>query len=145
MGRAEGGATHPGGAALGHAAGGAAGWEIVHEERGPLIVGEQAGGHGGASRRRQPQRHAAEMRCCTPRAGNWRRCRARGLVHRIDKDTSGLLVVGAHPGGTHHAWWRRWQAREFERSYVAVALGVMTGGGPPWMRPSSATPRTGYA
>jgi 23S rRNA pseudouridine1911/1915/1917 synthase len=51
-----------------------------------------------------------------------------GLVHRIDKDTSGLLVV-ARTLESHTRLVAALQAREFERGYVAVTTGVMTGGG----------------
>ena len=51
-----------------------------------------------------------------------------GLVHRLDKDTSGLLVVARTPEA-HTALVAQLAAREMHRSYVALATGVMTGGG----------------
>jgi 23S rRNA pseudouridine1911/1915/1917 synthase len=51
-----------------------------------------------------------------------------GIVHRLDKDTSGLLVV-ARTLESHTALVRALEAREIEREYEAVCLGVMTGGG----------------
>ncbi len=51
-----------------------------------------------------------------------------GIVHRLDKDTSGLLVV-ARTLAAHTALVQRLQAREFERHYLAVCTGVMTAGG----------------
>ena len=74
----------------------------------------------------------------TPRA----RCRTRsctltprlaqtpraGIVHRLDKDTTGLMVV-ARTLEAHTALVRAIEAREVERDYEAICLGVMTGGG----------------
>lgn len=51
-----------------------------------------------------------------------------GIVHRLDKETSGLLVV-AKDLATHKALVEQLQAREFEREYLAVVVGVMTAGG----------------
>jgi len=51
-----------------------------------------------------------------------------GLVHRIDKDTSGLLVV-ARTLEAHTALTAALAAHEVEREYLAVCTGVMTGGG----------------
>jgi 23S rRNA pseudouridine1911/1915/1917 synthase len=51
-----------------------------------------------------------------------------GIVHRLDKDTSGLMVV-ARTLEAHAALVRAIEAREVEREYEAVCMGVMTGGG----------------
>lgn len=51
-----------------------------------------------------------------------------GLVHRLDKDTSGLLVVARTPEA-HTSLVAALAAREIEREYIAVCVGVMTGGG----------------
>lgn len=51
-----------------------------------------------------------------------------GLVHRLDKDTSGLLVVARTPEA-HTALVAALAAREIERHYIALCVGVMTGGG----------------
>jgi 23S rRNA pseudouridine1911/1915/1917 synthase len=51
-----------------------------------------------------------------------------GLVHRLDKDTSGLLVVARSPEA-HTALTAQLAAREVTREYLAVCSGVMTGGG----------------
>jgi 23S rRNA pseudouridine1911/1915/1917 synthase len=51
-----------------------------------------------------------------------------GLVHRLDKDTSGLLVVARTPEA-HAALTAALAAREVSRQYLAVCTGVMTGGG----------------
>ena len=51
-----------------------------------------------------------------------------GLVHRIDKDTSGLLLV-ARDLAAHTALVRQLADHEIEREYRAVCHGVLTGGG----------------
>ncbi|MFL6549877.1 MAG: 23S rRNA pseudouridine(1911/1915/1917) synthase RluD [Povalibacter sp.] len=51
-----------------------------------------------------------------------------GIVHRLDKDTSGLLVV-ARTLEAHTALVRALEVHEVEREYEAVCLGVMTAGG----------------
>lgn len=51
-----------------------------------------------------------------------------GIVHRLDKDTSGLLVV-ARTQEAHTALVAALAARQIHRGYVALCTGVMTGGG----------------
>ncbi len=51
-----------------------------------------------------------------------------GIVHRLDKETTGLLVV-ARTLEAQTALVEQLQAREFTREYDAVVNGVLTGGG----------------
>ena len=51
-----------------------------------------------------------------------------GLVHRLDKDTTGLLVV-ARSLRAHTALVEQLQARRIERDYLAVVNGVPVAGG----------------
>jgi 23S rRNA pseudouridine1911/1915/1917 synthase len=51
-----------------------------------------------------------------------------GIVHRLDKDTSGLLIV-ARTIKAHTALVRMLEAREIHREYEAICRGVMTAGG----------------
>lgn len=51
-----------------------------------------------------------------------------GLVHRLDKDTTGLMVV-ARTLESHTEIVRQLQAREMRREYEAVVHGVMVSGG----------------
>lgn len=51
-----------------------------------------------------------------------------GIVHRIDKDTSGLLVV-AKTLKAHNSLAEQLQNRSMGREYDAISLGVMTSGG----------------
>ncbi len=51
-----------------------------------------------------------------------------GIVHRLDKDTSGLLVVARTPE-VHTALVAALAERDIERHYIALCTGVMTAGG----------------
>ena len=51
-----------------------------------------------------------------------------GIIHRLDKDTSGLLLV-AKSLPAHTALVRALAEREIARHYLAVCVGVLTGGG----------------
>ncbi len=51
-----------------------------------------------------------------------------GLIHRIDKDTSGLLMV-AKTLPAHNALVEQLQARTIHRQYLAITQGRMTAGG----------------
>ncbi|MGD8784079.1 MAG: 23S rRNA pseudouridine(1911/1915/1917) synthase RluD [Thioalkalispiraceae bacterium] len=51
-----------------------------------------------------------------------------GIIHRLDKDTSGLLVV-ARNISAHKYLVEQLQARAFAREYLAVVNGVLTAGG----------------
>lgn len=50
-----------------------------------------------------------------------------GVVHRLDKDTSGLLII-ARTLGSHKALIEMMQRRQIQRHYRAVVQGVMTAG-----------------
>src|SRR5207247_560408 len=49
--------------------------------------------------------------------------RRPGIVHRLDRGTSGLLVV-AKDDETHRALARQFAGREVEKEYLALVLGV---------------------
>ncbi|NNF40707.1 MAG: 23S rRNA pseudouridine(1911/1915/1917) synthase RluD [Woeseiaceae bacterium] len=51
-----------------------------------------------------------------------------GIIHRIDKDTSGLLLV-AKTLQAHTILVRRLADRDVSRQYLAICRGVLTGGG----------------
>ncbi|GAA6169829.1 23S rRNA pseudouridine(1911/1915/1917) synthase RluD [Sessilibacter corallicola] len=51
-----------------------------------------------------------------------------GIVHRLDKDTTGLMVV-AKTLQAHNDLIAQLQERSVSREYEAVAIGTMTGGG----------------
>jgi 23S rRNA pseudouridine1911/1915/1917 synthase len=45
-----------------------------------------------------------------------------GIVHRLDKDTSGLLVIAKNPQ-TQKFLMKQWQSREVEKEYTALVFG----------------------
>lgn len=51
-----------------------------------------------------------------------------GIVHRLDKDTSGLLMI-AKTLQAHHSLIQQLQEREITREYLAICKGRMTAGG----------------
>jgi len=97
----------------------------VHEDRDVLVVDKPAGlvVHPGAGNPRHTLQNALlgydARLSAVPRAG---------IVHRLDKDTSGLLVV-ARSLEAHTALVRQLMSRSVSREYLAVSVGVMTGGG----------------
>ena len=98
---------------------------VVFEDRSLLIINKPAGlvVHPGAGNARHTLQNALlaldPKLALVPRAG---------LVHRLDKDTSGLLVVARTPEA-HTALAAAMAAREITREYLAVCAGVMTAGG----------------
>jgi 23S rRNA pseudouridine1911/1915/1917 synthase len=99
--------------------------EIVFKDRALFVINKPAGlvvhpGAGNAHHTLQNALLALDPKLAVvPRAG---------LVHRLDKDTSGLLVVARTPEA-HTALVAALAEREIERHYTAVCSGVMTGGG----------------
>ena len=98
---------------------------VVFRDRALLVIDKPAGMvvHPGAGNPRHTLQNALlgldPKLALVPRAG---------LVHRLDKDTSGLLVVARTPEA-HTALVAALAAREIGRQYLAVCTGVMTGGG----------------
>ena len=99
--------------------------EIVHADADLLIINKPAGlvVHPGAGNRDRTLQNALlhfdPALAVLPRAG---------ILHRLDKDTTGLLVVARTPAA-HTELTRQMQRREIERQYEAVCSGVMTAGG----------------
>ena len=98
---------------------------VVHEDRALFVIDKPAGMvvHPGAGNRHHTLQNALLALdpglALVPRAG---------LVHRLDKDTSGLLVVARTPEA-HASLVAALAEREIERSYLAICIGAMTGGG----------------
>jgi len=98
---------------------------LVHEDADVLVIDKPAGlvVHPGAGNPRHTLQNALlgldPTLAAMPRAG---------LIHRLDKDTSGLLVVARTPEA-QTSLSRQLEARTMGREYVAVCVGVMTGGG----------------
>lgn len=99
--------------------------DIIFEDEDCLVVNKPAGlvVHPGAGNQRGTLmngllHHVAGLKQL-PRAG---------IIHRLDKDTSGLLLV-AKTLEAHTALVRALAEREIDRHYLAVCCGVLTGGG----------------
>lgn len=98
---------------------------VVHQDPGILVIDKPAGlvVHPGAGNPRHTLQNALlaldPALALVPRAG---------LVHRLDKDTSGLLVVARTPEA-HVRLVAALAARAIERVYLALCVGAMTGGG----------------
>ena len=98
---------------------------VVYQDKALIVIDKPAGlvvhpGAGNPSHTLQNALLALDPRLAlVPRAG---------LVHRLDKDTSGLLVVARTPEA-HAGLAAALAAREIERTYLAICTGVMTGGG----------------
>jgi 23S rRNA pseudouridine1911/1915/1917 synthase len=99
--------------------------DIVHQDAQVLIINKPPGMvvHPGAGNREHTLQNAL-----LAHDAKLRRVPRAGLVHRIDKDTSGLLVV-ARTVDAHTALVAELGAHEIEREYLAVCTGAMTGGG----------------
>lgn len=99
--------------------------DIVFQDANLIIVNKPAKlvVHPGAGNRAGTLQNA--LLAYAPELVHVPRC---GLVHRLDKDTSGLLVV-ARTIESHTRLVAQLAARKFEREYEAVVNGVMTGGG----------------
>jgi 23S rRNA pseudouridine1911/1915/1917 synthase len=99
--------------------------EIVYSDDALIIVDKPAGlvvhpGAGNPSGTLQNALlHVDPSLAAVPRAG---------LIHRLDKDTSGLLIV-ARTLSAQSALAARLERREIHRIYRAVCQGVLTGGG----------------
>ncbi len=99
--------------------------EVLYEDEALLVINKPAGlvvhpaaGNPDGTMLNALLHHAPEL-VSVPRAG---------IVHRLDKETSGLLVVARTLKAQTHLV-QQLQERAFEREYEAVAVGVMLSGG----------------
>ena len=99
--------------------------DVVFEDEDLLVVNKPAGlvvhpgaGNPGGTLMNGLLHHAPQLES-VPRAG---------IVHRIDKDTTGLLLI-AKTLPAHTALVRQLAERSISREYLAVCTGVLTGGG----------------
>ncbi len=99
--------------------------QVVYEDEAVLILDKPAGlvvhpaaGHQDGTLQNALLNHA-------PALATIPRC---GIVHRIDKDTSGLLMV-AKTLESHKQLVDQLQSRSVNREYLALVHGAMTGGG----------------
>ena len=98
---------------------------LLHEDRDVLVVDKPVGlvVHPGAGNPNHTLQNA--LLGMDPKLASLPRA---GIIHRLDKDTSGLLVV-ARTAEAHTSLSRQLLARTVSRDYVAVSVGVMTSGG----------------
>jgi 23S rRNA pseudouridine1911/1915/1917 synthase len=99
--------------------------DILYEDAGILVLNKPAGlvvhpaaGHPDGTLVNALLSHAPEL-AQLPRAG---------IVHRLDMDTSGIMVV-ARTLASHNHLVDQLQNRTVKREYCAVCIGAMTGGG----------------
>jgi len=99
--------------------------EIVYEDEHLLVIDKPAGlvVHPGSGNRsgtvQNALLHHDPGMAGLPRAG---------IVHRLDKDTTGLMVVARSPVA-HKRLVDALQAREIKREYLALVVGLPTAGG----------------
>lgn len=99
--------------------------DIVHADDSVLVVNKPAGlvVHPGAGNRERTLVNALLAHdgalAALPRCG---------LVHRLDKDTTGLLIV-ARTASAHVRLVAALQAREIQRHYLALCVGLVPGSG----------------
>ena len=99
--------------------------DVVYEDDALMVINKPVGlvvhpgaGNPGGTLMNGLLNHSAELDRL-PRAG---------IIHRLDKETSGLLLIGKTLEA-HTALVRLLADREISRHYVAVCNGVLTGGG----------------
>jgi 23S rRNA pseudouridine1911/1915/1917 synthase len=98
--------------------------DVLHEDELLCVVNKPAGltVHPGAGRHGGTLANALVHRFRTlSRAGGADR---PGIVHRLDRDTSGVLVV-ARTEEAHHHLARQFEERTVEKLYVAIVHGVL--------------------
>jgi 23S rRNA pseudouridine1911/1915/1917 synthase len=99
--------------------------DIVHEDATLLVVNKPAGlvVHPGAGNPR-----GTLLNALLHHAPSLAQLVRAGIVHRLDKDTSGLMVVAKTERTRQHLT-RDLEARRIKRDYVAIVQGVMIAGG----------------
>ena len=99
--------------------------QVIHEDDDVIVLDKPAGlvvhpaaGHASGTLLNALLHHRPELRTL-PRAG---------IVHRLDKDTTGIMVVAASLRA-HHALVRQLQDRSMGRVYECVAVGTLESDG----------------
>jgi 23S rRNA pseudouridine1911/1915/1917 synthase len=96
--------------------------DIIFEDEDLIVLNKPPGVvvHPGAGNRRGTLLHALLAHC--PELTDIGDVSRPGLVHRLDKDTSGLMVI-AKTALAHESLVRQFQARQVEKTYVALVWG----------------------
>jgi 23S rRNA pseudouridine1911/1915/1917 synthase len=104
------------------------GLPVVHADADVIVVDKPAGlvVHPGAGHRDGTLVHGLLARFPDMAAQPWPDPSRPGLVHRLDKGTSGLLMVARHPAALADLS-AQLRVRTVERSYVALVSGVVEG------------------
>ncbi len=99
--------------------------DIVYEDADLLVINKAAGMvvHPAAGHNEGTLVNAV-LAHCPDLAGVGGQVRP-GIVHRLDKDTSGLIVVAKHDAA-HHALQRQFKARTVSKVYLALVEGNIT-------------------
>ena len=99
--------------------------QIVFEDQQLIIINKPAGlvVHPGAGNQRHTLMHA--LLHYEPKL---RQVPRAGIVHRLDKETTGLLII-ARTLQSHKYLVEKLHQREIQRQYVALVQGVMVAGG----------------
>lgn len=99
--------------------------DIIFEDQHCLVINKPAGlvVHPGAG-----NLHGTLMNGLLHHAPALDRLPRAGIIHRLDKDTSGLILV-AKTLEAHNELTRALADRKISRHYLAVCVGVLTGGG----------------
>ena len=101
--------------------------DILHEDDDLIVLNKPPGMvvHPGAGRNAGTLVHALLAHCPTlPGIGGVER---PGIVHRLDRDTSGVLVI-AKTDLAHQALSQQFKARQVEKRYLALVHGEMAAG-----------------
>ncbi len=89
---------------------------LVAINKPPRMVVHPSKGHGGGTLANALAHHFSRLSSV---GGD---CRP-GIVHRLDRDTSGVIVV-AKTDAAHMALASQWEARTIEKEYMAIVAGV---------------------
>ena len=99
-------------------------FELLYEDEDILVVDKPAGLVVHPAAGHQDGTLVNGLLACDPRLEQLPRA---GIVHRLDKDTTGVMVVARNLRA--HRWLvEELQARRVKREYVAIARGVVTAG-----------------
>ncbi len=98
--------------------------DVRHEDDDILVINKPAGlvVHPGAGVKTGTLVHGLLHHCSTLSGGE--ESDRPGIVHRLDRDTTGLLVVAKHPR-SHARLGEAMRLREIRRQYVAVVWGIV--------------------
>ncbi len=118
-------------------------FRVVYEDDDVIVVDKPAGlvMHPGAGHRAGTLVNGLVARFPDLTEGPWPDPQRPGLVHRLDKGTSGLLMVARHPGALADLS-AQLKSRAVERRYLALVWGLLEEPRVSSTRPSAGLPPT---